>query len=95
MCPCLFSGFVVFAAGNEQTIGVDVNTIGYHNSRFTIVVGATDKYGISTPYSNLGASVLLSAPGGDVTDFVTNTITAHPAGGCVSILHIYCQICLC
>ncbi|CAB9519151.1 Furin-like protease 1, isoform 1 (Partial), partial [Seminavis robusta] len=70
---------IVFAAGNEQTVGADVNGIGYHNSRLTITVGATGKRGIHTSYSNTGAAVLVTAPGGD-EEYITNTVVAKPDG---------------
>ena len=66
----------VFAAGNNgngdrggfapATNSYDnVNYIELVNSRFTIAVAALDHRGIGTPYSNPGASLLVSAFGGN------------------------------
>lgn len=77
----------VWAAGNELTTGVDVNGDGIVNSRYTISVGATDQRGYHASYSTPGAALLISAPGGDSNDFLSQNSVAKPTGlggGCVS-----------
>jgi len=61
----------VFSAGNNREpsfvnpLGADnVNYNGYANSRYTIAVGAIDNTGMHAPYSEPGAPLLISAPGG-------------------------------
>ena len=64
----------VFAAGNGREVDDNVN---YHNlvsSRFTIAVAASDRAGDVTHYSNPGAALLVTAPGG-VGDIVTTDRT--------------------
>ncbi len=56
---------VVFAGGNTR---IQANNTNYHNlqnSRFTIAVAALNHFGVHTDYSTLGASLLVSAFGGD------------------------------
>ncbi|HFD80972.1 MAG TPA: peptidase [Gammaproteobacteria bacterium] len=53
---------VVVAAGNE---GVDVTNISPANCDHVVAVGAIARDGSRAPYSNVGAAVDLSAPGGD------------------------------
>lgn len=50
-------------------------------SRFTMAIGAVGKDGTHASYSTTGASVFLSAPGGDI-DSVSNNIVARRGGGC-------------
>ncbi|MBR5160969.1 MAG: proprotein convertase P-domain-containing protein, partial [Thermoguttaceae bacterium] len=58
----------VFAAGNEGEGNIDVNMMGYTNSRYGITVGAVNQDGTKCEYSNTGASLLVVAPsGGDTT----------------------------
>lgn len=73
----------VFAAGNERTFGSDANWDTNSISRYTIAVGAVGKRGFHASYSNAGANVLVSAPGGDY-EYFHNNIVASPsvaAGG--------------
>ena len=58
----------VFAAGNGHGGGDDINQMGYQHDRFTITTGATDKFGRHSYYSTTGASLFISAPGGDAYD---------------------------
>jgi serine protease len=53
---------VVTSAGNSAQ---DVSTSSPANCKGTISVAATDRFGNRAPYSNYGAGVTLSAPGGD------------------------------
>ncbi len=55
---------IVFAAGNDGTLGYDANLNSLLNSRYSITVGALDHNGARTPYTTPGADVLISAPGG-------------------------------
>lgn len=71
----------VFAAGNEYNRYEDVNTEGWLNSRFTIVVGAVGKNSKHASYSSTGAAIFVSAPGGDKDTF-GNYWTALAGGGC-------------
>ena len=58
----------VFAAGNEGEGNIDVNMMGYTNSRYVITVGAVNQDGTKCEYSNTGAALLVVAPsGGDTT----------------------------
>ena len=58
----------IFAAGNEGEGNIDVNMMGYTNSRYGITVGAVNQDGTKCEYSNTGASLLVVAPsGGDTT----------------------------
>jgi hypothetical protein len=66
----------VFSAGNEYTMGDDVNYEGYLNSRFTISVGAVHADLTHSDYSSSGAPVFISAPGGDGG----NMAVAKPVG---------------
>jgi subtilisin family serine protease len=73
----------VFASGNSQGQGADTNFEGLGtNSRMTISVGAVGKDGLVAVYSTPGASLFVSAPGGDPTNSVTNFVTASLNGGC-------------
>ena len=71
----------IFAGGNDFDAGADVNFAGYQNSRFAITVGAADKSGKHSSYSNGGASLFITAPGGDL-DYYTNNVVAFAGGGC-------------
>jgi subtilisin-like proprotein convertase family protein len=65
---------VVFAAGNHRAGGDDVNYHNLANSRFTIAVAASDRDGEIAGYSNPGAALLVTAPGGE-RDIVTTDRT--------------------
>ena len=71
----------VVASGNDMIAGGDTNFEGFSNTRLTISVGAVGKDGLHASYSNPGASLFVSAPGGD-HEFVSNHITAFVGGGC-------------
>ena len=71
----------VFAAGNEFTIGDNVNFEGWLNSIYTISVGATAKDGKHAYYSSVGAAVLVSAPGGETSNGRMVTAQASVAAG--------------
>ncbi len=61
----------VFAAGNE---GGDANTVSsIHSSRYVMSVAAIGRDGKRAEYSNFGASVYLSAPGGTSGDGMIST----------------------
>jgi len=72
----------VFASGNENTAGEDVNHEQYLHSRWTITVGAVDKLGQHSYYSTVGSSLFVSAPGGDTAAHTNNWFVASPDGGC-------------
>jgi subtilisin-like proprotein convertase family protein len=72
----------VFAAGNDNRIGEDVNMEQYYHSRFTITVGATDKLGLHAYYSTTGSSLFITAPGGDTHQHSHNWYVAKAGGGC-------------
>ena len=71
----------VFASGNDNGAGADTNMEGYLNSRFTISVGAVGKDEKHASYSTSGASLFVTAPGGD-TEAITNIVSAYAGGGC-------------
>lgn len=54
---------VVQSAGNGFANGDNTNLSNFHNSRFVVTVGATDRNGAITGFSTPGSSVLVSAPG--------------------------------
>eukprot|EP00532_Pseudo-nitzschia_australis_P013339 CAMPEP_0168213394 /NCGR_PEP_ID=MMETSP0140_2-20121125/4774_1 /TAXON_ID=44445 /ORGANISM="Pseudo-nitzschia australis, Strain 10249 10 AB" /LENGTH=162 /DNA_ID=CAMNT_0008140247 /DNA_START=224 /DNA_END=709 /DNA_ORIENTATION=+ len=58
----------VFASGNSYYEGDNTNLKGYTTSRHTISIGAVGKDGTHSHYSTGGASLFLSAPGGDSED---------------------------
>ena len=74
----------VFAAGNGHGEGDDVNHQLFQHDRFTISVGATDKRGRHSYYSTTGASLFISAPGGDAGDHTNNYFVASNGGGCAA-----------
>ena len=64
---------VVFSAGNERQSGHDTNAVDLTNRRHGIIVGAINAEGdlgnlqiMHDPFSNPGASILVSAPGSNV-----------------------------
>ncbi|MBW4652270.1 MAG: S8 family serine peptidase [Kaiparowitsia implicata GSE-PSE-MK54-09C] len=59
---------VVFAGGNARDGGDNANYHNLENSRFTIAVAALNHFGVHTYYSTPGASLLVSAFGGDQWD---------------------------
>jgi subtilisin-like proprotein convertase family protein len=71
----------VFAAGNDFDTGTDVNFAGYQNTRYAMTVGAVGKNGKHSSYSNGGAALFISAPGGDF-EYFTNNVVALAGGGC-------------
>jgi len=58
---------IVFAAGNGRSEGQNTNYHSLDNSQFVIAVGATDANGKFTSFSTPGASLLVSAPGNNLT----------------------------
>ncbi|KAH8056408.1 serine-type endopeptidase [Aureococcus anophagefferens] len=67
----------VFAAGNEYTGNGNTNFEGYLNPRYVMTVGAVGVDLLHASYSSTGASVFVSAPGGDQGD-VRGMVTANP-----------------
>ncbi|MBD2577131.1 S8 family serine peptidase [Oscillatoria sp. FACHB-1406] len=70
-------GIFVWAAGNGQEYEGNVNYDGYANSRYAIAVAALDHNGLQASYSEAGASVFVSAPGGDDIAPIVSAY-AHP-----------------
>ena len=70
---------VVQSAGNSFGYGDDTNLHNFQNSRYIITVGATDYAGHAASYSSPGASILVSAPGGDGSGY-TQILTTDRAG---------------
>lgn len=63
----------VFAGGNQRQEGDNVNYHNFQNSRFVITTGSINQPGdlatlteASTPFSNPGAAILVSAPGSNI-----------------------------
>ena len=71
---------VVQSAGNAYNFGDDTNLHNFQNSRYIITVGATDYAGKSASYSSPGASILVSAPGGDGSDSYKKILTTDRVG---------------
>ena len=71
---------VVQSAGNTFSVGDDTNLHSFQNSRYIITVGATDYAGHSSPFSSPGASVLVSAPGGEGGDAYRDIWTTDRTG---------------
>lgn len=66
----------VWAGGNGQAKGDNVNYDGYANSRFTIAVGATDHHGKQADYSEPGAPLTVNAPSdGDSAYIITTALS--------------------
>ncbi|CAJ1967232.1 unnamed protein product [Cylindrotheca closterium] len=76
----------VVAAGNYYNLGVDVNMDRITNTRYTIAVGAVDKNENHASYSNPGAALFVTAPGGDVESRM-NLPAAKVGGGCTDSSH--------
>jgi len=74
----------VMPAGNGYVLGDTTNNQGWVNTRYTISVGAVDKKGEHASYSATGASLMVSAPGGDI-NHLSNNWVAHSGGGCHDI----------
>jgi subtilisin-like proprotein convertase family protein len=73
----------IFASGNSLSLGADTNYEGFGTStRMAMAVGAVGKDGLVATYSTPGASLFVSAPGGDVTNSVSNIIAANINGRC-------------
>ena len=56
---------VVQAAGNTFGYGDDTNLHNFQNSRYSITVAANNYFGNAAYYSSPGASILVTAPGGE------------------------------
>jgi subtilisin-like proprotein convertase family protein len=63
----------VWAAGNGGALGDNANYDGYANQPYVMAVGATNRYGRQTYYSEPGANLWLNAPGGDDAGWLTTT----------------------
>lgn len=72
---------ILFSAGNDFATGSDSNFGAYTASRLVISVGAVAGNGTHASYSNTGASVFVSAPGGELSPEL-NWVTARPQGQC-------------
>lgn len=71
---------VAQSAGNSFSVGDDTNLHNFQNNQYIITVAATDYSGNVTSYSSPGASVLVAAPGGGGTDWVSEIITTDRVG---------------
>jgi hypothetical protein len=56
---------IVTSSGNERKNNADSGLNNFTNNKLSIVVGAVTEMGIAADYSARGASVLITAPGGD------------------------------
>jgi subtilisin-like proprotein convertase family protein/subtilisin family serine protease len=56
---------VVQAAGNTFGYGDDTNLHNFQNSRYTVTVAGNNYFGNAAYYSSPGASILVTAPGGE------------------------------
>jgi len=73
----------VFATGNEFKYADNTNFQGYgSNTRMTIPVASVGKSGKISSFSTPGASVFVSAPGGDKHQSYTTVIAATNNGQC-------------
>ena len=63
----------VWAGGNGNFNGDNVNYDGYANSRYTIAVGAIDHDGNHSGYSEVGSSLFVVAPSGNAFSSITTT----------------------
>ncbi|MBL4751904.1 MAG: S8 family serine peptidase [Amylibacter sp.] len=68
---------VVQAAGDD---GVDANGSGINSSRYTITVAATDTNGDAASFTNVGASILLTAPAASYTTDLTGNAGYNALG---------------
>ena len=71
---------MVQSAGNAYSVGDDTNLHNFQNSRYIITVGATDYFGRSSSFSTTGASILVSAPGGDGNQGYASILTTDLNG---------------
>lgn len=71
---------VVQAAGNGYDFGDDTNLHNFQNSRYIITVGATDAWGQASGFSTRGASILVSAPGGNGNESWGSILTTDRVG---------------
>jgi subtilisin-like proprotein convertase family protein len=72
---------VVQAAGNTFGYGDDTNLHNFQNSRYSITVAANNYFGNVAYYSSPGASILVTAPGGEpggASGLVTTDRTGSP-----------------
>ena len=65
---------IIFAAGNNREGGSNTNYHNLENSQYVVTVGSINQKGdlgklenVSTPFSTPGASILVSAPGSNIT----------------------------
>lgn len=70
---------VVQSAGNSYQLGDDTNLHNFQNSRYIITVAASDYFGQAASYSSPGASILVTAPGGE-NGGATGIFTTDRAG---------------
>jgi Ca2+-binding RTX toxin-like protein/subtilisin-like proprotein convertase family protein len=75
----------VFAGGNQRQEGDNVNYHNLQNSRFSITTGSINQQGdlgalveASTPFSNPGSAILVSAPGSNIKS--TGNLLENPNG---------------
>jgi len=61
----------LFSAGNERQTGLDTNDSPVTTMPWVTTVAASDQQGNVTPYSNPGASILVTAPGSWPSSMVT------------------------
>eukprot|EP00934_Nitzschia_sp_Nitz4_P002403 Nitzschia sp. Nitz4//scaffold272_size25479//3836//8863//NITZ4_008307-RA/size25479-processed-gene-0.9-mRNA-1//-1//CDS//3329545219//2398//frame0 len=73
----------VVASGNSYTTGDDTNFQGFTNTRLVITVGAVGKDLKHASYSTPGASLFVTAPGGDFEN-MSNQAAATIGGSCGS-----------
>lgn len=73
---------VVQSAGNSYGYGDDTNLHNFQNSRYIITVAASDYFGQAAAYSSPGASILVTAPGGERggASGIVSTDRVGPAG---------------
>lgn len=71
---------VTQSAGNSYSYGDDTNLHNFQNSRYIITVGATTYEQKSSAFSSPGASILISAPGGDTSGGYTDILTTDRDG---------------
>jgi subtilisin-like proprotein convertase family protein/subtilisin family serine protease len=71
---------VVQSAGNSYGYGDDTNLHNFQNSRYIITVASTTYDNKSSSFSSEGASILVSAPGGDGSSHYTDILTTDRVG---------------
>lgn len=67
----------VQAAGND---GIDANGSGINSSRYTITVAATDSNGAATSFTNVGSSILVTAPAAAYTTDLIGSLGFNASG---------------